>query len=71
MLQTFKGTQILGNDPHLPLHLPPPSPTSLSLLACSRLSDSGGERKIGASEKLKPVGIGDGGAGAGEREKQQ
>ena len=33
-------------------------------VACSRLSDNGGERR---KKKIK-VGIGDGGAGAGERE---
>ena len=36
-------------------------------LACSRLSNNGGERKIGASEEKKRVGIEDGGAGAGEQ----
>ena len=38
-------------------------------VACSRLSDNGGKRKIGASEK-KRRGIMDGGAGAGEREEE-
>ena len=28
-------------------------------VSCSRLSDNGGERKIGASEEKNPVGIGD------------
>ena len=41
---------------------------TVKFLACSRLSDNGGERKIGASDEKKRVGIGDGGAGAGEKE---